>query len=120
MASVAIACFAVAAAALAALVPAAADSGVPAPLRQMAEGIEAGDILCNTGRTLLVSPDGAPACVFAGSLEALVDRGWLAAPEEGDAGQGQSAIAPSVREQPLAWQERTASSSYPPNVHTTP
>ena len=126
MASVAIACFAVAAAALAVPVPAAADSGVPAPLRQMAEGAEAGDVLCNAGRALLVSPDGAPACVFARSLEALADRGWREVPTGGEAGPefevrhdrpGQPVDVPSIQDPRLAGQYHVASSSYPPNIH---
>ena len=81
-----IACL-MAAAVLAALSPAMAGSGAPTPLKQMDAGAGAGDILCNAGRMLLVSPGGTPACVFAGSAGTLTGRGWMAVPA-GDGDQG--------------------------------
>ena len=59
---------------------AAADAAVlpPPPLRQIDAGMAADDILCSSDR-LLVSPGGAPACVFGGSHAVLEGRGWSAA-----------------------------------------
>ena len=85
MDSIQAACLVAAAAALVAAVPAAAGSGAPAPLKQMDAGAEAGDILCNGDRVLLVSPGGAPACIFTRSLDMLADRGWREGPEGGAA-----------------------------------
>lgn len=120
------ACLAAVAAAIAAIAPAAAaDYVMPTPLKQAEAGVEAGDILCNAGRILLVSPGGDPACVFAGSLGALADRGWLETPAE-SGGQGSGArpdapsaapSIPSAQEPREAGQDRTADSVARPVTH---
>ncbi len=119
---------AVAAAVLVALVPAAAaDSGVPAPLKQMAAGAEAGDILCNSGRVLMISPGGTPACAFPGSADALVRRGWAGVPAGGDGswqgpgaeqgGHDSSAPASGHPEPRHAGQDRAAPAPHPAEIH---
>lgn len=119
-----LAAVAAAAASLAVLAPAAADSAAPTPLRQSEAGVEPGDVLCNAGRILLISPGGAPACAFAGSLGALADRGWLEAPAE-SAGQGPAARpdAPGAAAAPRYWepleagQDRIVTSTARPLIH---
>ena len=121
-----VACLAAAVAALAVLAPAAAaDSVMPTPLKQAKAGVEPGDIVCNGGRILLVSHVGEPACVFAGSLGALVDRGWLEAPAE-SGGQGSvprpdapsvASAIPSAQEPREAGQDRITTSVAHPNIH---
>ena len=123
--TVATACLAaMAAVALAVITPAAADSA-PTPLEQSEAGVEPGNILCNAGRILLISPGGAPACAFVGSLGALAERGWLEAPAEGSR-QGPvarqdapatAAVAPSSRDSRESEQDRITTSTARPLIH---
>ena len=117
MDSIQAACLVAAAAALVAAVPAAAGSGAPAPLKQMDAGAEAGDILCNGDRVLLVSPGGAPACIFTRSLDTLADRGWREGPEGG--GDQDSSVVQGAPDQRRAVQGGVASAPRWPNIHHT-
>ncbi len=118
---------AVVAAALAVLAPAAADSGVPTPLKQLEAGVDAVDVLCNEGRIPLLSPGGALACVFTGSLDTLVDRGWLEGPtkdvEQGSEthpdGRDRASDASDAREPSLAGQSSTSAPRLPNLHHNT-
>ena len=47
-----------------------------APLAQVRDGVQVDNVACNEGRVLMLSPSGNPACVFAGSAEALERRGF--------------------------------------------
>ena len=117
---------AAAAAALAPLAPAAADSCSPAPLKQLEAGVEAVDVLCNEGRIPLLSPGGALACVFTGSLDTLVNRGWLEGPtivEQGSVthpdGRDRASDASDAREPSLAGQSSTSAPRLPNFHHNT-
>ncbi len=57
-----------------AIMPAYAD--IPSPLEQYNSGVPIQDILCVDGKTLIESARGTPACVSAGNVERLVQRGW--------------------------------------------
>ena len=46
------------------------------PYQQLKEGVPADQIACADGKTLMLSPSGSPACVFARSVETLLDRGF--------------------------------------------
>ena len=46
------------------------------PYQQLKEGIPADQVVCADGKILMSSPSGSPACVFAGSVETLIDRGF--------------------------------------------
>ena len=46
------------------------------PYQQLKEGVPADQIACADSKTLVSSPSGSPACVFAGSVETLLDRGF--------------------------------------------
>ena len=81
----AIVCFCIVAAVL--LVPVAAHatpaqlSVLPPPLKQMQQGVEISDIRCNDERILAASPGGTVACVYPGTAERLVLRGWEVLPQ---------------------------------------
>ena len=62
--------------ALSVAVPAASTEDVPSPLAQARDGVPADGVECTDGRVLMASPSGNPACVFAGSAEALERRGF--------------------------------------------
>ncbi|MDA7942328.1 MAG: hypothetical protein MPJ02_08720 [Nitrosopumilus sp.] len=62
-----------AAALLAALQPAAAES----PRAQFEAGVPLGEITCSEGRALLESPRGTPVCVLDKSVERLQQRGFV-------------------------------------------
>ena len=62
--------------ALSVAVPAASAEEIPSPLRQVQEGVSLNEIICTDDRILMASPSGNPACVFAGSAEALERRGF--------------------------------------------
>ena len=49
---------------------------IPSPFQQARNGVQADEIVCSYARILMVSQSGAPACVFAGSVEALEQRGF--------------------------------------------
>ena len=49
---------------------------VPSPLQQVRNGVPADEVVCSYGRILMTSPSGAPACVFAESIDALERRGF--------------------------------------------
>ena len=128
MGSVTVACLMTAAAtALAVLAPAAADFGVPAPLKQLEAGVDAVDVLCNEGRIPLLSPGGALACVFTGSLDTLVGRGWLEGPtkdvEQGlethPDGRDRASDASDAREPSLAGHSSTSAPRLPHWHHNT-
>ncbi len=53
-----------------------AHAEIPSPYQQLKEGIPADQVVCASDRILMASPSGSPACVFAGSVEALTDRGF--------------------------------------------
>ena len=53
-----------------------AHAETPSPYQQFKDGIPADQVVCADGKILIVSPSGSPACVFAGSVEALIDRGF--------------------------------------------
>ena len=53
-----------------------ATESTPTPLRQMQNGIPADEVVCADGRGLMRSPSGSPACVFAGSVATLEQRGF--------------------------------------------
>ena len=55
---------------------------VPTPLQQARYGVPAEDVECAGDRILMESPSGIPACVFAGSAEALERRGFMLPSEE--------------------------------------
>ena len=48
----------------------------PSPYQQFKQGVPADQIICADGKILMASPSGSPACVFAGSVEPLIDRGF--------------------------------------------
>ena len=50
---------------------------IPSPLQQMRNGVPADEVVCSYGRILVTSPSGAPACVFAGSVEVLERRRFV-------------------------------------------
>ena len=53
-----------------------AHAEILSPYQQFGEGVPADQIICAGDRILMASPAGTPACVFAGSVEALTDRGF--------------------------------------------
>ncbi len=67
---------ALAAFALSVAVPAASAEEIPSPLQQAQEGVPLNEVICTDDRILMASPSGNPACVFAGSAEALELRGF--------------------------------------------
>ena len=50
---------------------------IPLPLQQVRNGVPADEVVCSYGRILMASPSGAPACIFAGSVEMLERRGFV-------------------------------------------
>ena len=113
----------IAAAVVALIAPmAAVDATVPPPLVQADAGAAAGEIQCNSGRLLLVSIGGSPACVVLGeSYAALEGRGWSAAAVEAEAS---AAAAPALGAapapaQPPAHAGYLAPAPAIPTVHPT-
>ena len=49
---------------------------IPSPFQQVRNGAQADEIVCSYDHILMISPSGAPACVFAGSVETLEQRGF--------------------------------------------
>ena len=50
---------------------------VKSPKKQMAEGVEASDVVCNEGLDLIIKAStGSAACVKSSSVETLIARGW--------------------------------------------
>ena len=98
---------------------AAVDAAVPPPLVQTDAGAVAGEVLCNPGRLLLVSPGGNPACVLGESYAALEGRGWsAAAAEETEVAASATAAAPAPAPPP-AYAGHAASAPAIPTVHPT-
>ena len=52
---------------------------IPSPYQQVQDGTPMGAVVCAGDRMLMLSPSGAPACVFASSVDALVSRGFVLA-----------------------------------------
>ena len=50
---------------------------IPSPYQQVRDGTPMGAVVCAGDRMLMLSPSGAPACVFASSVGALVSRGFV-------------------------------------------
>ena len=50
---------------------------IPSPYQQVRDGTPTGEVVCAGDRMLMLSPSGAPACVFASSVDALVSRGFV-------------------------------------------
>ena len=71
---------ALAAIALSGIASAAGAETIPSPLAQVRDGVQADDIICSDGHVLMTSPSRNPACVFAGSAEALERRGFVLPP----------------------------------------
>ena len=61
------------------IVPVAEAEPIPSPYQQVRDGVPIGEIVCAGDRMLMLSPSGAPACVFASSVDALVSRGFVLA-----------------------------------------
>ena len=59
------------------IIPTAEAEPILPPYRQMQDGVPIGEIVCASVRILMQSPSGAPACVFASSVDALVSRGFV-------------------------------------------
>ena len=53
-----------------------AHAEILSPYQQFKEGTPADQVICADGKILMGSPSGSPACVFARSAEALIDRGF--------------------------------------------
>ena len=53
-----------------------AEEEIPSPLKQVQQGASIQDVTCADGLILMQTPSGMPACVFAGSVETLLDRGF--------------------------------------------
>ena len=53
----------------------------PSPYQQVRDGTPVGAMVCAGDRMLMLSPSGAPACVFASSVDALASRGFVLASE---------------------------------------
>ena len=54
---------------------------VKSPKKQMAEGVEAGDVVCKEGLELIIKAStGSAACVKSSSVEILIARGWGSTP----------------------------------------
>ena len=52
---------------------------LPTPLNQLKQGIQAKDVLCHDGFTLVIkSENGSPACVHPSSMARMVRQGWWA------------------------------------------
>ena len=49
---------------------------IPSPFQQVRNGVPADEVVCSYGRILMTSPSVVPACVFAGSVEMLEQRGF--------------------------------------------
>ena len=58
-------------------VPVAEAEPIPSPYQQVRDGTPMGAVVCAGDRMLMLSPSGAPACVFASSVDALVSRGFV-------------------------------------------
>ncbi len=52
-------------------------SSIPSPLQQVRGGVPIGEVECSNSRVLMTSPSGLPACVFAGSVDVLKQRGFV-------------------------------------------
>ena len=57
------------------IVPVAEAEPISPPYQQVRDGTPVGEVVCAGDRMLMLSPSGMPACVFAGSVEALERRG---------------------------------------------
>ena len=53
-----------------------AHAEILSPYQQFKEGTPADQVMCADGKILMGSPSGSPACVFARSVETLIDRGF--------------------------------------------
>ena len=53
-----------------------AHAEILSPYQQFKEGTPADQVMCADGKILIGSPSGSPACVFARSVETLIDRGF--------------------------------------------
>ena len=62
-------------------VPVAEAEPSPSPYQQVRDGTPVGAVVCAGDRMLMLSPSGAPACVFASSVDALASRGFVLASE---------------------------------------
>ena len=69
---------------------------IPPPLQQVRDGVPLDKVVCSYGRILMVSTSGAPACVFAGSVEVLERRGFV--PSSGMPGDDLLAERPETSE----------------------
>ena len=59
------------------IVPVAEAEPISPPYQQVRDGTPVGEVVCAGDRMLMLSPSGMPACVFAGSVEALERRGFV-------------------------------------------
>ena len=50
--------------------------GVEPPLKQVAQGIAPGDVICKEGLELIIKNNGSPACVRLETTVKLEERGW--------------------------------------------
>ena len=50
---------------------------IPSPYQQVRDGTPMGAVVYAGDRMLMLSPSGAPACVFASSVDTLVSRGFV-------------------------------------------
>ena len=57
--------------------PVAEAEPIPSPYQQVRDGTPMGAVVCAGDRMLMLSPSGAPACVFASSVDTLVSRGFV-------------------------------------------
>ena len=57
------------------IVPVTEAEPISPPYQQVRDGTPVGEVVCAGDRMLMLSPSGMPACVFAGSVEALERRG---------------------------------------------
>ena len=53
-----------------------AHAEILSPYQQFKEGTPADQVICADSKILMGSPSGSPACVFARSVETLIDRGF--------------------------------------------
>ena len=56
------------------IVPVTEAEPISPPYQQVRDGTPVGEVVCAGDRMLMLSPSGMPACVFAGSVEALERR----------------------------------------------